>query len=126
MLEKIALTSPGGYTFEPVAGMPGGGMGQLQRAIRWGVTALFIGATLLALAFLIMGGIQWIMSGGDKAAIESARKKIVWAVIGLIVTFGAYLVLNILGSFFGLNLLSPDCPIGEFPRRLADGTTVCR
>jgi len=126
MDKLIALTVPGGQSFEPVAGMPRGGPNELQKVISFGVTSLLIVATLLSLAFLIMGGIQWTMSGGDKTAVDAARKKLTYAIIGLVVTFSAFLIINIVGSFFGINLLSPDCPIGQFPERIPGQGTICR
>ncbi len=41
-------------------------------------------AALVALYYLLSGAFQWISSGGDKEAIESARGKIQSAVIGLV------------------------------------------
>lgn len=64
------------------------------------ITILFIFAAVVALAFLIWGGIKWILSGGDKAGVEAARNTIVAAVVGLIVVFLSYFILNIVISFF--------------------------
>lgn len=108
MDKLIALTVPGGtnnrgVNIEPVAGMPSGGL--LSTTLPALITYLFIGASLLALAFLIFGGIRWITSGGDKHGIENARKTIIFAVIGLAVVFSAYLIVNIVGRLFGVNLI---------------------
>lgn len=70
------------------------------------VTLAFIVATLIALAFLIFGGIKWITSGGDKAGVESARNMIVAALIGLVITFLSFLIINFLFTFFGLGSIS--------------------
>src|SRR5687767_7616564 len=51
------------------------------------ITILFVLAIIIALGFLIYGGIKWITSGGDKAAVEGARNTIVAAVVGLVVVF---------------------------------------
>jgi hypothetical protein len=59
-------------------------------------------AVVIALAFLIWGGIKWIMSGGDKAKVESARNTIIAAIIGLIVAFLAYFVIQIVLNLFGM------------------------
>ena len=64
----------------------------------------FIVAGLLALAFLIWGGIRWILSGGDKAKVEEARKTLTAALIGLVVVFLSYFLLNLILSLFGINL----------------------
>lgn len=75
------------------------------------ITIAFIIAALIALAFLIFGGIKWIMSGGDKGGVEAARNMIVAAVIGLVVTFAAYIIINIVFAFFGLGGLGKEFQI---------------
>jgi hypothetical protein len=37
-------------------------------------------------------------SGGDKIAVESARGRITAAVVGLLIVFGAYLIVNVIGG----------------------------
>jgi type IV secretory pathway VirB2 component (pilin) len=106
MIEKIALTVPGGIELEPIAGMPDGGLNTFNTLIQWIVNFLFVGATVLALIFIIWGGIGWITSGGDKGKVDAARKKIVYAVIGLIVTFLAYFILSIIESLFGIKFFN--------------------
>lgn len=66
--------------------------------------ALIIGF-FVALFMLILGGLQWLSSGGDKAGIESARGRILSAIIGLILLFFAWLIINIIERFLGINLL---------------------
>ncbi len=65
------------------------------------LTVVMAIAALAVFLYLIMGGIQWITSGGDKGKTEEARNKITAAVIGLVVLAAAYalllLVLQILG-----------------------------
>jgi len=68
------------------------------------VNALLIIAALIAFIFLVLGGIQWITSGGDKAGMEAARNKITHAIVGLIVVAAAYAIMLLLGSFLGLNI----------------------
>src|SRR3990167_3037259 len=60
------------------------------------ITIGFIIATLIALGFLIFGGIKWIASGGDKTAVEGARNTIVAALVGLVIVFLAYFIINII------------------------------
>lgn len=49
-------------------------------------------AGVIAVLYLIIGGIQYTVSGGDKAAVEAARGRITAAVIGLIIVIAAYLI----------------------------------
>lgn len=69
------------------------------------ITLAFVIAALIALAFLIFGGIKWILSGGDKSKVEEARGTIVAALVGLVITFLAYFIINIVFSIFGLGTI---------------------
>ncbi|HQM15694.1 MAG TPA: hypothetical protein PLM16_00595 [Candidatus Woesebacteria bacterium] len=64
-------------------------------------------AAVLVFLYLIMGGIEWITSGGDKGQTEKARNKITAAIIGLIILAASYallqLVLSLLGFTGGIN-----------------------
>lgn len=104
-MKYLSFDLPGDYKIDPVGGMPSGGVGTLSNIIQVGITFLFVLATLLALGFLIYGGIKWITSGGDKAGVESARKIITYAIIGLVIAFLAFFIINLIGTFFGVKLL---------------------
>lgn len=59
------------------------------------VTDWIIGiAAGIALILLVMGGVQYMTSGGDKVAVENSRGRITAAVVGLVIVFGAWLVIN--------------------------------
>jgi uncharacterized protein YacL len=74
------------------------------------VTFILIIAVLIALFFLILGGIRWITSGGDKAKVDSARQTITAAIIGLVIAFLAFFILALALSFFGLSLSNLTLP----------------
>jgi len=67
---------------------------------------LFLAATLLALIMIIIAGIAWITSGGDKEAIQKARGRLTYSIIGLVVVFISFFLVNTIGSFFGIQILS--------------------
>jgi hypothetical protein len=69
------------------------------------IELLLITAVVLSLFFLVWGGIKWTMSGGDKNGIESARGTITYAIIGLAVSLAAFLIINVIGSLFGIDFL---------------------
>lgn len=76
-----------------------------QNALPSLLTFILIAAVVITLAYLIWGGIKWIMSGGDKGNVETARNTIVAAVIGLIIVFLSWFIINfILTTFFGSGL----------------------
>lgn len=79
------------------------------------VGILLIVAAVLAFLFLILGGIQWITSGGDKTGMEAARNKITAAIVGLIIVAAAWAVMLLIGQFIGFNILGGDVPIPTIP-----------
>jgi len=64
------------------------------------VSFIFFIAIIAALFYLVWGGFKWLTSGGDKTAVQAAREHIVAAIIGLILIFVSYLVLDLLLTFF--------------------------
>lgn len=62
-------------------------------------------AAVAAFLFLIIGGVQWITSGGDKAGMEAARNRITAAIVGLIIVASAWALMYLLGQFIGFNIL---------------------
>jgi hypothetical protein len=79
-----------------------GNIGTLISAL---VGVLLILAALLAFFFLILGGIQWITSGGDKAGMEAARNKITHAIVGLIIVGAAWAVMILVQNFLGVTII---------------------
>jgi len=68
----------------------------------------FIVGSLIFFAMLVFGAIQWISSGGDKQALESARGRISSALIGIILLFAAFALISIIQNFFGIKILTLD------------------
>lgn len=66
------------------------------------IVILLVGAAVIALFFLIWGGIRWILSGGDKSKVEAARGTIIAAIVGLVIAFLAFFILSIIFQLFGL------------------------
>ena len=67
------------------------------------ITTLIIGVIVLALAFIIISGIQWITSGGDAKKIEGARGRLTYAIIGLVIALAAFAIVS-----FTIQLLGGD------------------
>lgn len=104
-MEKLALTIDGTKIPAP-QGVPAGGLfTKGEDILKASVNLLFIVAAVLAIIFLILGGIRWITSGGDPKGVEAARKQITYAIIGLIIVFLAFLIVNTIGGLFGIKLL---------------------
>lgn len=55
----------------------------------------------------ITGAISMITAGGDKAALETARKKISSGLIGLVVVIAAVFIFDLVGTLIGIpNILN--------------------
>lgn len=64
------------------------------------VLLFIIGA--ISVIMLIIGGIRYTLSGGDSGAVTSAKNTILYAIIGLVVAFLAFAIVN-----FVLGALAP-------------------
>lgn len=105
----IQLEPPTGV---PTGGLEAGGAGQL--ALQFGVQAFFFAATLLAVIFVLVGGIKWITAGGDKTKVQSARSTLTYAIIGLVIVLGAFTIVLVLGSILGFTLLYAPLQLNPF------------
>ncbi len=112
---KLAdLQIPNGDSLPVPSGIPTQLQGGLQdtgkHALQTGLDLLFIVAAVLAVIFVIFSGIEWISSQGDPSRIESAKKRLFYAIIGLIVVALAFLIFNAVSGILGKsssNLLTP-------------------
>lgn len=75
-----------------------------QTILQNGLTIIIVLAILLALAYLIWGGIQWTTSGGDKNKVHAAQSKIMYAIIGLVVIFLSFFLIQMIGQVFGIDI----------------------
>lgn len=65
----------------------------------------FIISVLLSFSYIVWGGLDWIVSGGDKEKISSAVQKIVCAVVGLIIVSSSFAIISYLLHFLGVDSL---------------------
>lgn len=68
---------------------------------------LTIVAGLFFIFQFIIGAIQWLASGGDKAGLQASRDKITNSLIGLILMVAAIAIISLLGEFLGFKILDP-------------------
>lgn len=78
-----------------------------------------IASLLIILAFfltffsLILAGLQWIVSGGDKDKVTAAKNRLVHALIGLVIVMASWSLMQLAGQFLGIdpfNLSVPTVP----------------
>ena len=51
-------------------------------------------AAAVAFIMIVVGGIQYMISGGDEKAITASKATLTYAVLGLIIILGAVLIVN--------------------------------
>lgn len=73
--------------------------------IRTAINLLLGVAGVAAFLQLLIGGVQWIIAGGEKEAQDKARRRIMGALIGLALVFSAYALLFIIRALFGVDLI---------------------
>ena len=56
-------------------------------------TVLYI-VGIIAVIMLIIGGIKYVVSGGDSKKVTDAKNTILYAIIGLIIAFLAFAIVN--------------------------------
>lgn len=78
-----------------------GGQGGIFRTIT-NVLLFLIGA--ISVIMLIVGGIRYVVSGGDSTAVQNAKNTILYAIVGVVVAILAYAVVNfVITSFSSAN-----------------------
>lgn len=107
-MRNLSLSLPGGYNIQTPGNLPGNTADSL---IQWAVTVFMVLAVIVALFFLVYGGISFITSGGDKQKVMQARLKLTYAVVGLIIIFLSFFIINLVGQLFDINLLNVS--VGE-------------
>lgn len=77
------------------------GAGGISRFLS-NLVALFYGLAGIVLIFMLLWGAwDWMTSEGDKEKLDSARKKIINAIVGIILFAIAFALIQILGQFTG-------------------------
>ena len=72
------------------------------------VTLGFVIGSLVFFFFLITGAITWIVSGGDKTKLESARTRITNAIVGFVILLLAFAIVQFIESFFKIKITLLD------------------
>lgn len=92
METNIDITQSGAYSFVDIA--------------NFGVALAIMAAAALSVIYIFIGGISFILSGGQEDKIKEAVHTIRYAIIGLVVTIFAVTIIAIVGAIFNFDLLS--------------------
>jgi len=79
-------------------------------------------AGILAVIMIVVAGVQWATSGGNSEMISSAKNRIGGALVGLLIAYLSYSILNIVNP----NLVNLRLPQTWMIRPFKTGTQWCR
>jgi hypothetical protein len=85
-----------------------GGSGFLAIFIPPIIGILFVFGALAFFFMFVWGAVTWILSGGDKAHVESAKGRITNALIGVVLLLSSFAIIGLIETFFGVNILTID------------------
>lgn len=98
------ITAPG-----PLAGFlarnPTGG-GAISQFLSNGVTLIYSIAGVVLVFMILWGAFEWMTSGGDKEKMSSAQKRIISAIVGILLFAVAFAVIRVLGQFTGFTFFN--------------------
>lgn len=97
--ETIGFT-PGTDTFKPLTSITASGI------VSGAISLALLVVALVFFFILIMGGLKWVMSGGDQKNVEAARNQITNALIGLAIVFATFAIMKLIETVFGISLLN--------------------
>lgn len=99
-LAVFTIPGPAGST-EPLPAPPGipsslqGGLSSSGSSlIGLGLTYLTIAATIIAIVVVMLSGIQMITSGGDVEQLKSAKRRLFYGIIGLVIVLGSFFIVR--------------------------------
>jgi hypothetical protein len=84
---------------------------------------LSVAITLIGLAAFVMmiyGSFRYMLSGGNTKGIEDARHTITYAVVGIVLALSAYIILNLIAAFTGVEEITKfEIPDSDFAAGVA-------
>ena len=86
----------------------------IVNVLRGVIQFILVVAFVLAFIFLIIGGIRWIVAGGDEKGVAGARGMITAALIGLVIVLVAYAIIRLVEIFFAVNIISQGINIPTY------------
>ena len=91
---EVKLSPPTGFT----------NLGSItvSKLVSGGIELVLILAALVFFFVLVIGGIRWILSGGDENKVKGAKGQITNALIGLAIIFVAWAIGTMMHTIFGV------------------------
>jgi cytochrome bd-type quinol oxidase subunit 2 len=103
-LQFNTITTPGGY--QPGSGIEGS-TSAIEKLISNTLVILTIVSGLAFTLYFLLGGLNWIVAGGDKGKIDKAKSMMTNGAIGMVVIAVSYAITWIVGKALGIDILNP-------------------
>ncbi|MEK7592150.1 MAG: hypothetical protein AAB508_02015 [Patescibacteria group bacterium] len=88
---QVIISGPNNFRFTNIGSI-----------INGAIQFIFIAAGIGLLAMLVFAGYDFLTSAGDAKKLESGKQRMTNALIGFLLIFSAYWVVQIAGKIFGL------------------------
>lgn len=89
---------------------PVGAIAEFSPVISGALRIVMVIAGLICFLYIIWGGLEWMMSGGEKTAVATAKSKLTAAFLGLMVVLSAWAIVKLLEYLFGFQIFSFEFP----------------
>lgn len=130
-MEKFALTLPNtdlsGTEFEVIgpSGVPTKS-DVILNIPQFLITVIVTLGIVLCIVFILISGIQWILSGGDSKQIENARKRLTYSIIGLVVIIASFFIVSTVYKLLGIEDKFFNVPaVNTIQKNIIDGKIYC-
>lgn len=70
------------------------------------ISLVMLVVALVFFFMLVLGGLKWVMAGGDQKNVETARNQITNALIGLAIVFASWAIVRLIEVVFGVSIIS--------------------
>lgn len=106
-MDNLAQIDIGNAFFRRNVSFGGTDLGAIGNLVSLFLNIAFLIAGVILLFFFIMGGIGMISSAGqsDPQKAESAKKTLTSAVIGFVIVFASYWIVQLIGNLTGVPIL---------------------
>lgn len=81
-----------------------GGLNEIENIFSSLISVIVSLGFIVMLVFIVMAGFKYLTSGGEPKALQSAHHALVWAVLGVVFMAIAWLILQLISNFTGINV----------------------
>jgi len=76
------------------------------------INAAIVLSAVVAVFLIVYSGFQYVTSSGDKEKVDNARKRLTYAIIGLVFIFLSFFIIKFISQFTGVGVNQLASPPG--------------